>query len=125
MSSIYLLRHCDYSNPRNILPGRLPLELSEKGKEQAEKLKNHFIDKHIGKIYSSAVLRCKQTSEIIAAGSIPIIFDQRILETFSAYQGYWEENWHGTGWHLFSHKKELGGEGLVDLQKRMQIFGMK
>ncbi len=122
MHSIYLLRHCDYANPRNILPGRLPLELSEKGNVQAQQLKHYFRDKKIGKIYSSAVLRCRQTAEIISDSVIPIIFDQRILETFSAYQGYWDENRHSKGWHAFSHKKELGGEGLVDIQKRMVDF---
>ncbi len=125
MSSIYLLRHCDYENPRSILPGRLPLTLSPKGEAQAQKLAEHFADKNIARIYSSQVERCKQTSEIIAGNSgvkIPITFDQRILETLSAYQGFWDENWHGEGYHFFSHKPELGGEGLADIQKRMASF---
>lgn len=81
MPNIYLLRHCDYENPRQILPGRLPLELSESGKKRASQLKEIFKDKSISKIYSSEVLRCKQTAEIIADGKIPIIFDKRLLGT--------------------------------------------
>ncbi len=98
------------------------MALSAEGLKQAERLKTFFSKKKIGKIYSSAVLRTKQTSEIISSGNIPIIYDQRLLETFSAYQGYWEENRTPTGWHCFSHKDELGGEGLEDIQKRMVSF---
>ncbi len=122
MAKIYLLRHCDYDNPRNILPGRLPLELSPVGKEQATKLSAFFVDKNIARIYSSAVERCKQTAEIISNGKIPIQFDQRILETLSAYQGFWGENKTADGYQFFSHRQELGGEGLVDLQVRIWNF---
>ena len=90
--SIYLLRHCDYDNPKKILPGRLPVPLSSKGIEQANLLKEYFADKSIANIYSSAVERCKQTAQIIADNKIPIIPDKRILETLSAYRAYWGEN---------------------------------
>lgn len=122
MSSIYLLRHCDYDNPRNILPGRLPLDLSESGKMRAQELAQIFKEKNIQRIYSSAVERCKQTAEIISDGKIPVLFDQRILETFSAYQGYWGENKTKDGFHFFIHRAELGGESLADIQVRMKSF---
>ena len=118
MPSIYLLRHCDYENPRQILPGRLPLELSESGKKRAGQLKEIFKDKNISRIYSSEVLRCKQTAEIIAAGKIPIIFDKRLLETHSAYQGYWELDFD----HFFKHMANLGGETIADIQARTTDF---
>jgi broad specificity phosphatase PhoE len=92
MPKMYLLRHCDYDNPRTILPGRLPVELSEQGKRRAQELQQFFADKEIAAIYSSAVLRCRQTVEIIADKKIPIFYDARLLETLSAYQGYWGEN---------------------------------
>lgn len=122
MPTVYLLRHCEYDNPRNILPGRLPVELSVRGLQQAEKLRYIFADKNISHIYSSAVKRCLQTAQSIADGKIPITFDQRILETLSAYQGYWDENRHDNGYHFFSHKSELGGESLTDLRQRMASF---
>lgn len=122
MPSIYLLRHCQYANPRNILPGRLPVELSEEGIQRAEELRTEFADKNITKIYSSAVLRCKQTAEIIADGKIPIIYDQRLLETHSAYQGFWVED-ADTDWNdFFCHRDELGGENLSDICARMADF---
>src|SRR5260221_3612882 len=85
--TIYLVRHAMYSNPQNVVAGRLPLSLSEEGRAQAEKLNTYFADKNISKIYSSAVQRCKETSEIIVNGQIPLAFDRRILEGFSAAQG--------------------------------------
>lgn len=122
MPSVYLLRHCEYDNPRNILPGRLPLELSDTGRQQAQKLQKYFADRQIGKIYSSAVLRCKQTAECIAGSSIPVAYDQRLLETLSAYQGYWGENQTAAGYEFFLHLDELGGENLQTIQKRVGAF---
>ncbi len=119
MPKIYLLRHCDYANPRGILPGRLPVELSEAGKQRAAELQQIFAPKKISTIYSSAVKRCKQTAEIISGGQIPIVYDQRLLETFSPYQGYWvEDEWK----HFFGHLEDLGGESIADIKKRVLHF---
>lgn len=118
MKIIYFVRHCHYDNSHHILPGRLPVELSPDGLKQAEKLHEYFLDKGIEKIYSSPVLRCKQTTNIISGKKIPITYDQRLLESFSAYQGYWIENWD----HFFSHKDELSGENFQDIQNRILSF---
>ncbi|MBU1967153.1 histidine phosphatase family protein [Patescibacteria group bacterium] len=118
MKTFYLVRHAQYSNPRNILVGRLPVELSEEGKEEANKLALFFVDKNIEKIYSSPVLRCKQTSKIISNKKFPIEYDLRLAETFSAYQGYWELDWA----HFYKHHSKLGGELATDVQKRVVDF---
>lgn len=90
MRSIYLVRHGDYANPRNIMLGRLPVELSESGWKQAENIAKFLADKNIGTIYSSAVVRCRQTIEPLARQvNLPIVYDIRLVETLSAYQGYW------------------------------------
>ena len=95
MWAIYLLRHCEYEAIPPILPGRLPVQLSLRGIERAKRLSRFFKSKNIKKLYSSAVLRCKQTAEIISDGIIPVTYDKDLLETLSAYQGYWEPNWDG------------------------------
>jgi broad specificity phosphatase PhoE len=118
MITLYLLRHGDYANPRGIIPGRLPVELSQKGREQIKKLRKFFQDQQITKIYSSAVLRCKQTAEIISQGEIPIEFDKRLLETLSSFQGYWEKDWM----QFFNMRSELGGESNKEVQARMVDF---
>jgi probable phosphoglycerate mutase len=115
---IYLVRHCEYANPDNIMPGRLPVELSEEGLERAGRLRKYFADKDIGVIYSSAVRRCKQTAEIISAGKIAIVYDQRLLETFSAYQGYNFGN-RQIDWRLgYRRRDKLGGESFAQVQQR-------
>ncbi len=118
MQTIYLIRHGGYDNPRSILAGRLPVELSSKGCEQIEKLKEYFCDKNVNKIYSSEVFRCKQTSEIISDNKIPIVYDARLLEGLSAYQGYWTTDWK----NFYSHVHVLGGESHQDIHNRMVKF---
>ncbi len=113
---VYLLRHCDYDTSRNILPGRLPVELSPKGIERAKKLRDFFADKHIEKIFSSAVLRCKQTVEIISNEKIPIVYDKRLLEVLAAFQAYWNPDPYLVYWT----RHELGGE--TNIQKRIVDF---
>ncbi len=118
MKTIYLVRHAQYENPRKILVGRLPVPLSEEGIKEAEKLTDFFSDKKIEKIYSSPVVRCKQTSEIIAQSNIQIKEDIRIAETLSAYQGYWEYDWA----HFYEMIDIMGGENPQDIQDRMIDF---
>lgn len=118
MITIYLVRHGDYANPRGIIPGRLPVELSALGHQQVAKLHTYFKDKNINKIYSSAVLRCKQTAQGISQNQIPIEYDARLLETLSSYQGYWEIDWM----QFFNIRQELGGESNLEIQSRMVHF---
>ncbi len=123
MKTLYLVRHAEYDNSRNIIPGRLPVPLSQKGIVQSQKLAKYFFDKNITSIYSSAVKRCRQTSQIIAKNAgFDIKYDPRLLETLSAYQGYWGENKHKTGFHFFSHIHQLGGESFSQIQKRVVSF---
>ena len=122
MSTRYLLRHCQYANPRNIIVGRLPVVLSEEGEREARKLRDYFADKQIQRIYSSAVERCKQTATIVADGKLELIHDQRILEGFSAFQGYWIGEETPPWVDYYSHRNELGGESVQDIQGRMIDF---
>lgn len=63
---IYLMRHGEVENPKQILYGRLPgFRLSENGKkgivEAGEKLKN----KEISVLYTSPLLRARETGRIV------------------------------------------------------------
>jgi probable phosphoglycerate mutase len=118
MKIFYLVRHGVYENPLNMQPGRLPVKLSAEGIKQAQRLKAYFADKNIARIYSSPVLRCKQTSEIVSGGKIPIVFDLRLAEVFSACQGMWYSGSPDPK-EFYNHRKELGGEGFEDLKARM------
>lgn len=119
MTKTYLVRHASYTEKYNLLPGRLPVELSETGVKEVERLRDYFKDKQIEKIYSSAVIRCKQTAEIISDGKIPVEYDQRLLEALSAYQGYWDPH----AWDQFwGYRHQLGGENDSDVKNRALDF---
>jgi broad specificity phosphatase PhoE len=63
---IYLIRHGEVYNPHGTLYGRLPkFGLSENGKKEIEQTAAFLKDKHIDSIYSSPLLRARQTAEII------------------------------------------------------------
>lgn len=87
---IFLVRHTEYSNPQNIYPGRLDIALSKNGEEHAKRIGLWF--KNNGcmnlPIYSSPVLRTRQTAEIIATYiNSKIIFDERLIELWYEWEG--------------------------------------
>lgn len=118
MKTFYLVRHAQYANPRKILVGRLPVELSQEGRKEAQKLADFFVDKNVEKIYSSPVMRCKQTSKAIAQNDIPIIYDLRIAETLFAFQGCLKKDLA----HFYEKTENIGGEQHQDIQDRMIDF---
>lgn len=65
-TTIYFLRHGEVHNPKDILYGRLPkFGLSEKGKKHIESAAKELKDKHIDYLYTSPLLRARQTARII------------------------------------------------------------
>lgn len=65
---VFLVRHTAYSNPGNIFPFRLPLELSKEGIEHSLRIGEWFKEKSLLNlsIYSSPIKRAYQTAEFIA-----------------------------------------------------------
>jgi broad specificity phosphatase PhoE len=120
MITIYLVRHGEYSNPKNILPGRLPVELSNEGCRQITRVRDYLADKQIARIFSSPVRRCEQSAEIMGGGSVEIIYDLRLAETLTVaqgedFKGQWVEPFYG-------RVDKLGGESMLDVQARMVDF---
>ncbi len=66
-TTIYLVRHCDYKIINDLVARHLPgVGLSTTGKNQAQKLSQYFKSKHIQAIYTSPLLRTRQTAQAIA-----------------------------------------------------------
>lgn len=121
--TFYLVRHTEYDNPRGILHGRLPISLSAVGMGQAKKIGQWFQDKNISKIYSSAVFRCRQTTELINESlAVPVIYDQRLLEDLTVMQGMLLEEYRKYDDGPYTFQAELGGELPADIQGRMVNF---
>jgi len=89
MTTIYLVRHGEYENPRQINPVRLKgFPLSNEGIVQMERNANYFRNKNIKIIYSSPILRTKQSAQILKRLlKIPLRFSKSIIEVSSPIQG--------------------------------------
>jgi len=64
-AKIFLVRHGEVVNHKNIIYGYLPVPLSAKGKAQARKVGFFLKKKNIGAIFASPQRRCQQTAKII------------------------------------------------------------
>lgn len=83
---IYLVRHTKYHNPENIFPFHLPVYLSAEGRAHAQRIASWFKAKNLTNlpIFTSPIVRCVQTSEIIAPATHSFVAcDDRLIETHS------------------------------------------
>jgi len=81
----YLLRHGEaISNTKNIIscwPEKFSVPLTEEGKEQIKKAAVKLKKKKIDLIFSSDLLRTKQTAKIVSKElEIPVKYDKRLRE---------------------------------------------
>jgi broad specificity phosphatase PhoE len=73
MTLIHLVRHGQVHNPEKILYGRLPgFRLSDIGREQARAVGAFFKDKPLAAVFSSPLLRARQTAEEIVRHHSPL-----------------------------------------------------
>lgn len=79
---IYLLRHCEPQLPEGvpICIGKMDIPLSEFGREQALELREYFSNINISSIYSSPLIRAKETATIIANGKKDVIIKKDFAE---------------------------------------------
>lgn len=81
---IYLVRHASYQNPDKIIPIHMPVQLSEKGRQQAHSIGHYFQHKQIKLLVTSPILRAVQTGQIINQYlHIHPHTDQRFQEVFN------------------------------------------
>jgi broad specificity phosphatase PhoE len=85
-----MVRHAEVYNPKDIVYGRLPrFGLSAKGRRQAEAVARFLAERPIAALYSSPLLRARQTARAIHAElpDVPLRRASRLLEVKTAYQG--------------------------------------
>jgi probable phosphoglycerate mutase len=89
VSTIYLLRHGALGNDNSSrFVGQIDLPLAHDGIHQAQALAQALRDRKIGAVYSSDLLRTRQTAEIIAGEAGIHIIESRGLREISL--GNWE-----------------------------------
>lgn len=121
---IYLVRHGEVFNPKQICYGRLPgFPLSDVGRKQAHALGKHLSDKKLSAIYASPQERAQETASIIASyhTDIQVIPDVRLSEVNSLTQGRTIAELAGLWYDFYKPEyTKLGSETLSDIWKRMQ-----
>lgn len=69
MTTVLLLRHGrTTANASGVLAGHLPVELDDKGREQAEAVGHRLAPLPLATVVSSPLLRCRQTVELALPG---------------------------------------------------------
>jgi 2,3-bisphosphoglycerate-dependent phosphoglycerate mutase len=126
VTTVFLLRHCQYQNDQKVIPFRLPgFPLSEAGQQCARELGQKFKTKNIAAIYTSPVLRAKQTAAIIAkALRLKPVSSPLITELASPYQGFNldEFNRRTQGAMLDPFHLQDGGETQTQVKHRTSKF---
>jgi broad specificity phosphatase PhoE len=120
---IYLVRHGEVNNPKQIFYGRLPgFSLSGIGRKEAHRLGNFLAGKTLSAIYASPLERAMETASIIASyqNNVSVVPDKRLLEVKSLVQGKTFKEL-GHDWLNFYTPKytKLGSEKLSDVWNRM------
>ena len=90
ITTLYFVRHGGLHNPKDVHFGRLPrFKLSEEGRAHSSRTSEFLLTKPINAIFSSPMLRCRQTAQIIVAPTeIHIRFSRLLLEVYTPFDGH-------------------------------------
>jgi broad specificity phosphatase PhoE len=122
---IYLIRHGEVYNPQAILYGRLPrFGLSDRGKKQLQKTGEFLKDKQINFLYTSPLLRAKQSAEIIKKelGISPLHISDQIIEVRTSYQGKKFSDLDSLQSEVYLKPLRASDETIGQIAQRMQQF---
>ncbi len=123
-TSILLIRHADVHNPEQILYGRLPrYRLSEDGLAQAEMTAKALASEPLTAIYSSPMLRARQTAKIIVRyhPDVPVRESNHLQEVRTSWQGTrWVEI--GQDANLYEPLRSPDDESMDDVGDRVERF---
>ena len=86
---VHMLRHGEVYNPDKVLYGRLPgFNLSDLGREMAERAALALQGRDVVVIWSSPMERAQETAAPIAAShELPVELDDRLLEATNVFEG--------------------------------------
>jgi broad specificity phosphatase PhoE len=121
---VLLARHAEVHNPEQVLYGRLPgFPLSETGWAQARCLGASLASEPLAVIYTSPLLRARQTAAAIAAHHPEAMIRRTTLlqEVGSAWQGTPFVDF-ATDFNTFDNKREDADESIDDILQRMLRF---
>ncbi len=92
---VWLARHGEVHNPSRVVYGKLPgFGLSDEGKRQAARLADHLAGAGVGMVFTSPLLRARQTAQIITTRcrlAVPMVLEDLTEWELGAY-------WSGRTW---------------------------
>jgi len=123
---IYFVRHGKVYNPADILYGRLPyFGLAEEGIKQISQTARYLKTQKIDLLYSSPILRAKQTATIIKKRlNLPVIhFSKHLLEIQTSLQGNSFATVRALNYDVFAGPgKKIIGETITEVFNRTEKF---
>lgn len=123
---IYLVRHGQTDwNLEKKTQGHTDISLNENGKEQAKLISKVISNYKIDKIYSSDLLRAKETAEIINENfGLDIILDNRLREiNYGDLEGIARPTLSQDVWDIFnSNPEKLNAEPIINVFNRIKSF---
>lgn len=125
ITTVILVRHGRVHNPNQIYYGRLPrFGLSAIGREEAQRVGKIIGRKSISALYSSPLLRARQTADLIAA-AYPEPLDRHIThllnEAYSPWDGSPNADMQARNWDLYTNSPPPY-EQPDDILARVQTF---
>jgi len=125
-TDILFIRHADVMNPDNVFYARLPrFKLSDQGLKDAEATAVALAEELLAAIYTSPMLRAKQTARIIAKHhpGVPVHESRRLIEIQTHFQGH---QWARLPRHPNFYDGQAGDETVQQVFLRMQrlMFGL-
>jgi broad specificity phosphatase PhoE len=123
-TTVLLVRHAEVHNPRLVLYGRLPrFRLSDAGLRDAGLLAERLADRPVAAIYSSPLLRARQTAEAIATHHPDAARHRSTLlhEVGSAWQGRPFASFP-PGFNTFDNHIDDSDESMAAIRDRMLRF---
>jgi len=130
-TSLYFVRHgeTEYNRRGIVQGGGIDSSLNDTGREQAQVLANRFQEKRFDAVYSSTLLRAKQTADILASPHEPVrraYLDDLQEMSWGIYEGAGPSSDRDAAlgeiksqWRdgYFDRTVE-GGESILDVQER-------
>jgi broad specificity phosphatase PhoE len=121
-TTLFFLRHGEVHNPQDILYARLPrFRLSERGRQEAEITAKFLRHEPIRVIYSSPMLRARQTAKIVQNyhPDAPVRVSQQLIEVKTSYQGSPRAEMQKIDWDFYTHRRD-GDESLDGILARLR-----
>jgi len=121
---ISLIRHGHVHNPDLVIYGRLPgFELSTLGRQQAQAAAEFLRDKALSALFSSPLLRARQTADIVRAyhNDLPLHIAEPLNEVNFLFEGRPMRDMAARNWDLYTGIPE-GYEQPGDVVARVRQF---